>query len=422
MENEALSKLNQQSVLVSVSGRIESMVALYLLKKQGYKCMAVSFEFHGKEHLTKGEKHHLNSRCQIEDIYIVKTLCEELEIPFFVVDAREAFKAKVMEFVVSSRINGSMISPCVLCNQLKMELLLDKANKLNARYISSGHYAKVTHSQSTGEYYLHSAVDSKHDQSHFLSMMKQAHLERVIFPLADMRREDVLKIGEGMGLKFSNDYVLKDTNQIYQECFVRDENLGFFVEKMAPRALLPEGEILNEADSRFVASIEGGHHYYLGQTKLRPAPNINIDKDLMVVKKQFLKGQVFVAPGRDKLYQALTLEHFQFLNKLDQTKPCKCYMRTTPEAKPVEVRLQFKNNQVAVIEIIDEFKAQLYPGMTFSFYYKKTPGAKLIGSGVLVSGGELEIEDRIYNKQSLPHDDEELAKIRAKKLEMDFKF
>lgn len=77
---------------------------------------------------------------------------------------------------------------------------------------------------------------------------------------------------------------------------------------------------------------------------------------------------------------------------------------------------------MVVVELIEDLRGHFFKGMTFCFYFKKIPGAKLIGSGILVSGGMLEIEDRTYNNKDLPYDEEELAKIRAKKLELDFKF
>jgi tRNA-specific 2-thiouridylase len=275
----------------------------------------------------------------------------------------------------------------------------------------------VTHSQSTNEYYLHSSVDTKNDQSHFLATINQEQLERIILPLADMRREDVLKIGEGMGLKFEADY------QQANECFINDKNLGFYIDRTVAKLLIPEGEMINEKESRSITALaEGAHHYYLGESHLRPVPNISIDKDHVVTKKDFLKSQVFIGAKSETLCQSITLERFHFINRMDLTKPCKCFMRITSGAAAIPVMLLFKTNKIILVQLIEPIKLHLNKGMSISFYYKKSAGTKLIGAGVIVSGGEIEIEDRIYTKNDLPQDDDEIARLNAKKLELNFKF
>jgi tRNA U34 2-thiouridine synthase MnmA/TrmU len=227
----------------------------------------------------------------------------------------------------------------------------------------------------------------------------------------------VLKIGEGMGHKFVTDYQQKD------ECFISDKNLGFYIDRTVAKLLIPEGEMIYEKETRSVTSLEeGAHHYYLGESHLKPLPSLNIEKDFIVTRKEFTNSQVFIGAKVDSLYQSIILERFHFINRMDLTKPCKCFMRTSANAVAIPVMLLFKTNNIVVAQMSEPIKHHLHKGMSISFYYKKSAGAKLIGAGIIVSGGEIEIEDRIYTKNDLPQDEEELARLRAKRQELDFKF
>ena len=177
-------------VIVAMSGGVDSSVAAYLLKKQGVEVIGLSFELWDSRDLERSDV-----CCSVETI----------GIEHYTVDVRDAFYSNVIENFCASYLQGTTPNPCILCNKyIKFNFLLQKARELDADFVATGHYARVTHSLESAKAYrdtplynfetkkyqdfkpdrnlLLKGVDSKKDQSYALYVIKQEELARTLFP------------------------------------------------------------------------------------------------------------------------------------------------------------------------------------------------------------------------------------------------
>ncbi|MDC0255989.1 hypothetical protein OAK75_13915, partial [Bacteriovoracales bacterium] len=163
-----VSKKKKQKIVIGMTGGVDSTVAAYLLKKQGFDPIGISFNFY-QEDAGKSLQGDSLASCQIVDLGRVQNICETIEIPFYGVNAADIYKEKILDRVLTARLSGIAFTPCVYCNVLKFDLLLEKAKKLGVEMIATGHYAKVVKNIKTGKFMLISANDKENDQSYYLS-------------------------------------------------------------------------------------------------------------------------------------------------------------------------------------------------------------------------------------------------------------
>src|SRR3990172_2821871 len=170
----------KKRAVVAMRGGVESCVAAALLKDKGYDVIGISMRLIG---YSEGME-RVGGCCSIDDLNDARRVCDQLEIPFYVVNLENAFREKVIEKFISEYLSGRTPNPCVLCNQrLKFEILLNKARELKADYLATGHYAKIRFDESSRRYQLIKGVDPGKDQSYFLFTLTQEQLKSVLFPL-----------------------------------------------------------------------------------------------------------------------------------------------------------------------------------------------------------------------------------------------
>ncbi len=255
--------------LVAMSGGVDSSVAAYLLKKEGFDVAGVSFELWDSRDLSR-----INTCCSVETIEIAKDVAGKLGIEHYSVDVRDAFYRHVIEGFCDSYVSGSTPNPCILCNKyIKFAFLLEKADEIGADIIATGHYARVERPGSfngIGEgnerFLLKKGVDLKKDQSYFLYVMTQHELSRVVFPLGGMRKEEIRRIAEDIGLANA----LRAESQ--EICFVGDGNYIDFVRNFNPDAFKP-GPIVSEK-GEVIGTHKGIAFYTVGQRKRLEIPSL----------------------------------------------------------------------------------------------------------------------------------------------------
>lgn len=174
----------KKRVVIAMSGGVDSSVAAYLLVQQGYEVVGISMR------LWSYEKDATHGCCTPEDLLDARRVATQLEIPYYITDFQSTFEDKVVDKFVDGYKAGETPNPCVRCNNdLKFHALLKRANELGADYLATGHYARVVNEN--GEFKLLRAVDDRRDQSYFLFGMTQKELSQIMFPLGDMKKEEV---------------------------------------------------------------------------------------------------------------------------------------------------------------------------------------------------------------------------------------
>jgi tRNA-specific 2-thiouridylase len=179
-----------QRVFVAMSGGVDSSVAAFLLKKEGYDVEGVTMKtFCYRD--SSGEK----SCCGIEAVIKAQKTCEKLKIPHHVLDVSEKFKKEIIDKFISEYEAGRTPNPCVRCNRLvKFGELLKFAQKNNAKFLATGHYAIIKKTKKSAK--LFRGADPKKDQSYFLNELTQKQLQHILFPLGEMTKDDVKKIAK----------------------------------------------------------------------------------------------------------------------------------------------------------------------------------------------------------------------------------
>ncbi len=269
----------QKTVIVGMSGGVDSAVSAYLLKEQGYKVIAL-FMKNWEEVDASGVCH---AATDYEDVISV---CNKLEIPYYAVDFVKEYREQVFAKFLSEYNAGFTPNPDVLCNrEIKFKVFWEKARELGADYLATGHYCQLL--EKDGQVYLAKGLDDNKDQSYFLYMVKDDVLRSVLFPVGGLTKPEVRKIARKLDL--SN----KDKKDSTGICFIGERNFREFLSKYiktkAGNFETPEGEIVGEH--------VGCSFYTIGQRKGLGLGGPGAP--WFVLKKDISRNVVIVGRGED---------------------------------------------------------------------------------------------------------------------------
>lgn len=309
-----------KKVVIGLSGGVDSSVAAYMLKKQGYDVIAL---FMKNWHDTRGV---LKGDCPWdEDVLFAEMVAKKLKIPFHTIDLSEAYRERVVDYMFSEYEKGRTPNPDVLCNrEVKFDLFVKEAKKLGAEKVATGHYSRIEELNIDGKtiYRLLAGKDSNKDQSYFLCQLSQEQLGISIFPLGEIDKPEVRKIAEEQNLATAT---RKDSQGI---CFVGKVDLPVFLQqklkaKKGDIIEIPKDidvpsfpnsypvddvsdEILSEmtrpvsfdpSDGNKAGDHTGAHFFTVGQRK-----GINIGgkpEPLFVIQLDVINNILFVGQGHD---------------------------------------------------------------------------------------------------------------------------
>jgi len=301
---------NKKTVVVGMSGGVDSSVSAYLLKLQGFNVIGL-FMINWEE----------NGQCTAENDYEdVKRVCNLLDIPYYSVNYAKEYKEKVFKYFLEQYKKGRTPNPDVLCNrEIKFGPFLKQAEKLGSDFIATGHYAKKI--EKDGLFYLIKAKDLNKDQSYFLNQLSQKQLQKIIFPLADLIKPDVRKIAEKVGLSNAKK---KDSTGI---CFIGERNFKQFLKNYLPaksgNIITQSGEIVGEHD--------GLMYYTLGQRR-----GLNIGgksggngKRWFVLAKNLEDNTLIVSQGEDEALfsDSCKCENFNWIPQKPKSKTFECFAK-----------------------------------------------------------------------------------------------
>jgi tRNA-uridine 2-sulfurtransferase len=245
-------------VLVAMSGGVDSSVAAALLRERDYDVVGVAMRL-APEPATPAVKRR-GTCCSHDDFEDARRVAERMDFPFYVIDLRADFAARVVDNFVSEYLGGRTPNPCVMCNrEIKFDRLWSRARALNADYVATGHYARIER-HDDGKFHLLRAADESKDQSYFLFTLGQDELSRTIFPLGAMTKTEVRARARTLGLATA------DKPESQEICFVPDGDYASFVERQSAPARLRPGFVV-DADGQRLTGHAGVHRFTVGQRR-----------------------------------------------------------------------------------------------------------------------------------------------------------
>jgi len=277
----------KERVAVLLSGGIDSCFSLYLLFKKGYELIGITFR---------------NGYVSSSDIMSARYICENLGIPHYVVDLHKEFREEVIEYFISSYLKGVTPNPCVVCNRyIKFGKLVEYAQSLGCRFVATGHYAKILNKN--GEVILSRGKSIFKSQEYFLSWIPKKVLKKVILPLGDYTKKEVIeKVKEEKIYPFS----LRESRDI---CFVKDDYREFIQSYLKDKHSFGgkiknmEGEILGEHQGFYFYTY--GQREGLGISKGKPLYVRDINphtKEVVVAEREKVLKDVFVVKNLNWFY------------------------------------------------------------------------------------------------------------------------
>ena len=252
-----------------MSGGVDSSVAAALLKEQGYDVIGMMLRL-----WSEPGKEDSNRCCTPDSMAQARRVAAKLDIPFYVIDAKDVFRETVVQYFLDGYARGETPNPCLICNrQIRWTFLLEHALALGADYMATGHYVRIR--KAAGDYQLLRAVDRSKDQSYILHVLNQEKLARALFPIGDYPKTEIRAIAERFGLPTAS---RKDSQDL---CFLAGEDYRNFLQRNAVEMLQP-GEILTR-EGKPLGTHTGLANYTIGQRKglgiASPAPLYVLGKD-----------------------------------------------------------------------------------------------------------------------------------------------
>jgi tRNA-uridine 2-sulfurtransferase len=249
---------NKQRVLLGMSGGVDSSVAGYLLREQGYEVIGVTMKVWPQDCISRAE----DKCCGPQAVADARGVAHSLGIPHYVVDEADQFERLVIDYFSSEYQAGRTPNPCVMCNEkLKFGNLWSKAAALGCDYIATGHYSIIEHHADRA--ILRKGVDPRKDQSYFLFSLRQPQLRRALMPLGKMTKRQIREIAHSLGLKVADKV---DSQEI---CFVPGNDYKAFLRSHVGEDEFHRGEIY-DVDGNFVGEHEGIELFTIGQRKGLP--------------------------------------------------------------------------------------------------------------------------------------------------------
>jgi len=245
-------------VLVAMSGGVDSSVAAAIVREQGYDVVGVAMRLAPEPSAPIAKRR--GTCCSHDDFEDARRVAEQMDFPFYVIDLRADFAARVVDNFVSEYLGGRTPNPCVMCNRrIKFDRLWSRARALAADYVATGHYARIEQG-ADGRFHLLRAADETKDQSYFLFTLGQDELARTLFPLGTMTKTEVRARARALGL------VTADKPESQEICFVPDGDYASFVERQSDPAQLRPGSIV-DGEGRRLAGHSGVHRFTVGQRR-----------------------------------------------------------------------------------------------------------------------------------------------------------
>jgi len=333
--------MSKEIVVIGMSGGVDSSVSAYLLKKAGYDVLGVTLV------------NHAFAQPAVND---AKEVAEKLGIKHVVADRSEKFKNIVERYFISEYLNGRTPNPCIICNPLvKWDALMSVKEEYNAKYVATGHYAKIIQYPPTGRYSIKMTEKNVKDQTYVLSFLTQEQLKSTLFPLGEYKKPQVREIAAQIGLITAEK---PDSEEI---CFIPDNDYAGFIKKNAETEI-PAGNYV-DFDGNIVGSHKGIIYYTVGQRK---GLGMSFGKHMFVNSINAEKNEV-VLGSNDMLFKNTVYgENISFMAVENITDPIRAEAKIRYSHKKSPCTVSIENGILKCV--FDEPQRAAAPGQAIVVY------------------------------------------------------
>lgn len=364
MSNQEKSK----TVVVAMSGGVDSSVAAALLLEQGYNVIGVTMKLFNFDEVG-GNIHRESSCCGVDAFNDARMVAVKLSIPHYILDFSEEFNREVIDNFIDEYKNGRTPNPCIVCNrEIKWGKLLDKLYTFGAHYIATGHYARLQYSEELDRYCILRSRDDEKDQTYALWGLSQEALSRTIFPLGDLSKAEVRRIAAKYGL------ITATKEESFEICFVADNDYRRFLkEKFKKQDIeIKEGNLI--LDGKVVGEHSGIPFYTIGQRSGIGAHG----QKVYVTKFDIQENIVNIGRNEDLLHSNLIAKDINFVSIKEVEDGMKVQAMIRYNDKPGSARVF--NYSVGKINIVfNQPKRAITPGQSVVMYNDD----KLVGGGII---------------------------------------
>ncbi len=351
-------------VVVAMSGGVDSSVAAVLLKQQGYQVTGMMLRL-----WSEPGKEDSNRCCTPDSMAQARRVAARLDIPFYVVDAKEIFHQTVVQSFLDGYAQAQTPNPCLVCNRhIRWEVLLNHALAHGADFMATGHYVRLKAAED-GTRQLLRALDPAKDQSYVLSVLSQAQLQKALFPVGDYPKTEIRRIAEEHGLSVAK---RPDSQDL---CFLAGEDYRNFLQRNAPEILVP-GEIVNR-QGQALGQHNGLANYTIGQRK---GLGLASAVPLYVLGKSASDNRLIVGEQDELGSRELLAINVNWQGGQAPSAPFRAEVKTRYTARPALGLVTPINNGNQAQVLFDDSQRDITPGQAAVFY----DGGQVLGGGIIL--------------------------------------
>lgn len=350
------------TVVVAMSGGVDSSVAAALLVEQGYDVIGMMLRLWSEPGIEI-----YNRCCTPEAMSLARRVSAHLGIPFYTVDAQACFRDVVVQYFIDGYTNGTTPNPCLACNRsIRWEFLLNHALTLGAQYMATGHYARLDRSAGSPIQLLR-AIDRHKDQSYILHVLGQEQLLHALFPLGELTKPEVRSLARQYNLPVA------DRPESQDLCFLGQDDYRSFLLRNAPQVHIP-GSIV-DLSGKVLGRHEGLAFYTIGQRK---GIGVSSPNPLYVIHKD-IQSNSLVVGSQDALGgKAFEVINVNWVSGNLPQNPARLLVKVRYKAEEVWGKVTPIDGQIAHIELETSVR-DITPGQAAVFY----DGEVCLGGGII---------------------------------------